>query len=68
MLKAAFLLSNLYCSVCFKVEENFICVYKPNSQPFWFTCLNYTSLAIQLNDGALHNEEFLIVKFYFGQN
>lgn len=68
MPKPAFLLSNLYRSICFKVWENFICVYKPNCQPFLFTSLSYTSLAFQLNGGALYNEEFLTVKLYFDQS
>lgn len=68
MLKTAFLLGNLYRSVCFKVQENFIYVCKQNWQLFRFTCLSYTSLAFQLNGGALYNEEFLTVKLYFGQN
>lgn len=68
MLKKAFLLINLYCSVCFKVQENLICVYRPNCQPFWFTCLSNTDLAFQLNGGALYSEEFLTVKLYFGRN
>ena len=39
MLKTVFLLSDLYCSVYFEVQENVMHIDKQNCQPFWFTCL-----------------------------
>lgn len=53
MLKPVFLLSALYCSVCFQVLENVMHIYEQNCHPFWFTCLSNVSPAFQLNAGAL---------------
>lgn len=53
MLKMVFLLSDLYCSMYFKVQEDVMHIYKENCQSFSFTCLSNISPAFQLNADAL---------------